>query len=72
MASLTCKLAEEYEFKEITANHLLKLLQIVFHGTPHYIHYLQENYIIIRQAYTFNRVKVHEKYRVQDRWEREK
>ena len=55
MASLTCKLAEEYEFKEITANHLLKLLQIVFHGTPHYIHYLQEKfiiYIIIRQVYT--------------------
>ena len=50
MANLTSKWAEE--LKEITANHLLKLLQIVFHGTPHYIHYLQENYIIIRQVYT--------------------
>jgi len=51
VASLTCQLAEE--LKEITANHLLKLLQIVFHGTPHYIHYLYEKYIIIRQVYTY-------------------
>ena len=50
MASLASTLAEE--LKENTANHLLKLLQIVFHGTPHYIHYLQENYIIFRQVYT--------------------